>query len=183
MKSDRHDEQNIPEAISKDPDLILLDRFLTKAGGVAFPPPPKLPDATNDQVERLMKATESIRNPAPSISEDPDLILLDRVLTKTGGAVFPPQTKLPEATDEQVRILMDQTEDIRNPGPQRRQLHFPAKLILSIAAVFVVLLGIGLRSVFAPPSSVAVIIDFSPPGGNATNLRPEYSIDPEAVMT
>ena len=63
MNNDNY-EENRPEGISKDPDLVLLDQILMKAGGVV-PPLASLPEATDEEAARLMKETEDIRNPKP----------------------------------------------------------------------------------------------------------------------
>jgi len=173
MNNDPKGNKSIP--VSEDPDLILLDRILTKAGGVVFPPPPEIPDATDEQVERLMKATESIRNSTSSLNEDPDLLLLDQVLTNTGSIVFPHRTNSPDATDEQVEQLMTVTEDIRKPKVLHRLLHFPTIRFLAIAASLAVIFGIGLRSLISDPT-IAVVIDLHPQApAMPSNSTPSYS--------
>lgn len=133
----------------------------------------------------MNKGNDQKENKSDPKDGDPDLILMDRVLTKTGGMVFPPRTQIPEATDEEVARLMKVTEHLRTPNLLNplassnthspttepiepisnpiRWFHFTRKKVLAIAAVLAIFLGIGLRSLFvAPPSSFAVVIDFSP---------------------
>jgi hypothetical protein len=74
MNTQNSKKDNEPAFMHEDADLVALDRVLTQAADIVFPLPPSLPEATDQEIDQLMKMTAKVRR----VSESRRLMTLIR---------------------------------------------------------------------------------------------------------